>query len=154
MKIEQEIQTEKFYSEHQKATINITFTSGWLTAILADRASKYDITLQQFNVLRILRGQYPKPSTNNLIKERMIDRMPDISRIIDRLVAKELVSRCKNDEDRRTVDVMITEKGIEILDKLQEQMMLSDILPANISAEECHQLNVLLDKLRTPKTTQ
>lgn len=148
MKIEEEIQTRKFHSEHHKATLNIVFTSNWLSGILEKRADKQQITLQQFNVLRILRGQYPKPATNNLLKERMLDKMPDVSRIIDRLVAKKLVSRCKNDSDRRAVDVRITEKGLQVLEQLEEEMLLMDILPGNINEEECRQLNGLLDKLR------
>ncbi len=148
MKIEDEIQTRKFRNERHKATINVVFTSNWLTNILEERANKQQITLQQFNVLRILRGQYPQPATNNLLRERMLDRMPDISRIIDRLLAKELVSRVKCTSDRRAVDVKITQKGLEVLAELDESMIMMDILEGNISEEECQQLNELLDKLR------
>ncbi len=148
MKIEDEIQTRKFRNERHKATINIVFTSNWITGILEKRANQEQITLQQFNVLRILRGQYPNPATNNLVKERMLDKMPDVSRIIDRLVAKGLVSRCKCTTDRRAVDVKITEKGLETLEALEDSMMMLDILQKNISEEECATLNGLLDKLR------
>lgn len=148
MRIEDEIQTTKFRNEQHKATINIVFTSNWITGILEKRANLEQITLQQFNVLRILRGQYPKPATNSLVKERMLDKMPDVSRIIDRLVAKELVSRGKCNTDRRAVDVMITQKGLNTLEALEESMMMMDILQQNITEEECLILNGLLDKLR------
>jgi len=148
MKIEDEIQTKKFRNERQKATINIVFTSNWITDILEKRANQQNITLQQFNVLRILRGQYPKPATNSLVKERMLDKMPDVSRIIDRLVAKGLVSRGKCHTDRRAVDVKITDKGLETLKALDDSMMMMDILDKNISEEECRMLNNLLDKIR------
>jgi len=148
MRIEDEIQTRKFRNEQHKATVNIVFTSNWITGILEKRANLEQITLQQFNVLRILRGQYPKPATNSLVKERMLDKMPDVSRIIDRLVAKELVSRGKCSTDRRAVDVMITQKGLERLEALEESMMMMDILQKNITDDECRILNELLDKLR------
>ncbi len=148
MKIEDEIKTSKFRNERHKATINIVFTSNWITNILEKRASTRKITLQQFNVLRILRGQLPKPATNSLVKERMLDKMPDVSRIIDRLVAKGLVSRGKCANDRRAVDVAITQQGLDSLAELEESMMMMDILQDNISEKECQQLNDLLDKLR------
>ena len=148
MKIEDEILTKRFRNERHKATINIVFTSNWITGILEKRASIQQITLQQFNVLRILRGQHPKPATNSIVKERMLDKMPDVSRIIDRLVAKELGSRAKSDNDRRAVDVKITQKGLDALAELEESMMMMDVLQDNISEEECQQLNELLDKLR------
>lgn len=148
MNIEEEIQTKKFINERHKATINIVFTSNWITGILEKRANAKQITLQQFNVLRILRGQHPRPATNSLLKERMLDKMPDVSRIIDRLVAKGLVSRGKCDKDRRAVDVKITQKGLDTLAELEESMLMMDILQENISEKECQRLNELLDKLR------
>jgi len=148
MRIEDEIQTSKFRNERHKATINIVFTSNWITDILEKRANLEQITLQQFNVLRILRGQHPKPATNSLVKERMLDKMPDVSRIIDRLVAKGLVSRGKCSTDRRAVDVKITRKGLTTLKALEESMMMMDILQKNITEDECLILNGLLDKLR------
>lgn len=148
MKIEEAIKLKKFVNEWHKATINIVFTSNWITGILEERAGREQITLQQFNVLRILRGQHPKPATNNLIKERMLDKTPDISRIIDRLVAKDLVFREKCDTDRRAVDLRITDKGLDTLKRLDESMLIMDILGEKITEKECKQLNTLLDKLR------
>ncbi|WP_257656395.1 MarR family winged helix-turn-helix transcriptional regulator [Parapedobacter lycopersici] len=147
MKIEEEIKTDKFVNEQHRATVNIVFTSNWISHILEERAGEEQITLQQFNVLRILRGRHPKPATNNLLKERMIDKMPDISRIIDRLVVKGLVSRGRCDTDRRAVDVRITPKGLAVLNRLDERMLMMDMLH-RMTDEECRQLNELLDKMR------
>lgn len=148
MKIEDEIQTRKFHNERHKATINVVFTSNWITDILEKRATKSNITLQQFNILRILRGQYPKPVTNRLLKERMLDKTPDVSRIVDRLVSKGLVFKNRCTADRRAVDVTITTSGLNTLEDLEERMLMMDILQENITDTECQTLNDLLDKLR------
>ncbi|MGV3762411.1 MarR family winged helix-turn-helix transcriptional regulator [Parapedobacter sp.] len=148
MKIEDEIQSSKFHNERHKATINVVFTSNWITDILENRAVKHKITLQQYNILRILRGQYPSPATNCLLKERMLDKTPDVSRIVDRLVSKGLVSKKTSSIDRRAVDVLITQKGLDTLTDLDERMLMMDVLEGNITEAECRILNNLLDKLR------
>ncbi len=148
MEIATEIQTSKFADEYHKMTINVVFTSNWLTGFLEQRASAENITLHQFNVLRILRGQQPHACTNAMIKERMLEKKSDVSRIVDRLVAKGLVHRCKSNCDGRAVALTITENGMRALRNLEEPMLLSDILPQHLSEEECRQLNHLLDKLR------
>src|ERR1700712_3809198 len=119
MRIDQEIQS-KFEDNYQKAIINIFYTDGWLSNIIRSQFEKYKITQQQYNILRILRGQYPKPATVNLLKERMIDKMSDASRIVDRLVQKELVSRCTNTKDRRAVDIRISDEGLKTLAKMDK----------------------------------
>jgi len=148
MKIEDEIQSSKFEDNYHKAVINISYTSGWLSNLLRLNFEKYNLTSQQFNVLRILRGQQPKPVTINMIKERMSDKMSDASRIVDRLVQKELVSRCTNNVDRRAVDIHITEKGLEILRKMDVEFKTSDLFKHNLTEDEAGQLSDLMDKLR------
>jgi DNA-binding MarR family transcriptional regulator len=148
MRIEEEIQSNKFEDNYHKAVINISYTSGWLNNVLRDKFEKHNLTQQQFNILRILRGQYPKPATVNLLKERMIDKMSDASRIVDRLVQKGLVSRCTNTRDRRAVDIRISDAGIDILDKMDKDFRTKDILKNNLSEEEAAKLSDLLDKLR------
>ncbi|MDQ1149450.1 MarR family winged helix-turn-helix transcriptional regulator [Sphingobacterium zeae] len=148
MKIEDEIKVNKFSNEWHRCTVNILYTYNRISNALEQRAAKEGITLKQFNVLRILRGRYPKPSTNSLIKSRMLSFTPDISRMIDRMVSKELVSRCQSGADKRAVDLFITKKGQEILKRLDEDMLMMDILPSRISEEEAIALNALLDKLR------
>jgi len=148
MEIEKEILSNKFENNHQKAIVNLIYTYGWITNLLKQRLNKHKITLQQYNILRILRGQNPKPATVGLLKERMLDKMSDASRIVERLVQKNLVKRCTNGKDRRAVDVLISRKGLEILEQLDNEMSSSDILKENISDEEAGLLSELLDKMR------
>lgn len=148
MGIEERIKTSRFRDAWHKATINILFTNNWLSNVLEARAGKKNITLQQFNVLRILRGQYPNPASNAMIKERMINSTPDISRLVERIVSKGLVSRTKNKSDKRAVDLLITEKGLQLLEELEADMNLSNMLAQYLSEEEATTLSNLLDKLR------
>jgi DNA-binding MarR family transcriptional regulator len=148
MRIDEEIQSTKFEDNYQKAVINISYTSGWLSNLIRGEFEKYNITQQQFNILRILRGQYPNPATVNLLKERMIDKMSDASRIVDRLIQKGLVSRCTNKKDRRAVDIRISDHGLEVLSKLDVEFKASDFLKNNLSEEEAGKLSDLLDKMR------
>ena len=148
MRIDDEIQSSKFEDNYQKAVINVTYTYGWLSNAFRCQFERYNLTQQQFNILRILRGQYPKPATINLLKERMLDKMSDASRIVDRLVQKGLVSRCTNSKDRRAVDIRISEKGMDILAKLDVEFRTKDVLKNNLTEEEAGQLSDLLDKLR------
>ncbi|WP_423149405.1 MarR family winged helix-turn-helix transcriptional regulator [Rubrolithibacter danxiaensis] len=147
MELEKEI-TTTFENEYHKTIVNVVYTYGWLIDILKKRASKFHITTQQYNILRILRGQYPKPATINLLKERMLDKMSDASRIVERLVNKNLVCRTINQKDRRAVDILITEKGLELLKKMDKEMSSIELLETNITPAEAQQLNIILDKLR------
>ncbi len=148
MEIEKEIVSSKFENNHQKAIVNLIYTYGWITNLLKQRLNKHKITLQQYNILRILRGQSPKPATINLLKERMLDKMSDASRIVERLVQKKLVDRCVNDQDRRAVDIRISPEGLKLLQKLDKEMSSKDILWDNITDEEAGMLSRLLDKMR------
>ncbi|MBE8722557.1 MarR family winged helix-turn-helix transcriptional regulator [Sphingobacterium pedocola] len=148
MKINELLKVKKFRDDWHKATLNIIYTNSWIVKKLEQRANKKDITLQQFNVLRILRGQYPKAASNNLLKERMINSTPDISRLVDRIVAKGLVMRSKNTLDKRSVDLWITDRGLQLLDEIEEDMMLTDLINSNITEQEALQLSSLLDKFR------
>jgi DNA-binding MarR family transcriptional regulator len=148
MQIGEEIQSDKFEDNYHKAVINITYTFGWLSNSFRCRFEKHNLTQQQFNVLRILRGQYPNPATINMIKERMLDKMSDASRIVDRLIQKGLVSRCTNNKDRRAVDIQISQSGLEVLSKMDEEFKTRDLLKNNLTEEEAGKLSDLLDKLR------
>lgn len=148
MQIGEEIQSNKFEDNYHKAVVNITYTYGWLSNTFRYRFGKHNLTQQQFNVLRILRGQYPKPATINMIKDRMLDKMSDASRIVDRLIQKGLVSRCTNNKDRRAVDIQISQAGLDILSKMDEEFKTGDLLRNNLTEEEAGKLSDLLDKLR------
>jgi len=147
MELEKEIRS-KFENDYHKVVVNILYTHGWVTTLMKARLGKYHITVQQFNILRILRGQYPHPATINLLKERMLDKMSDASRIVERLIQKGLVTRSINKKDRRAVDILISEKGLDILRRLDPIIKTDDVLCSNINPEEAVYLNNLLDKLR------
>jgi DNA-binding MarR family transcriptional regulator len=148
MEIEKEIFSNKFENNHQKAIVNLIYTYGWITNLLKQQLNKYKITLQQYNILRILRGQHPNPATINMLKERMLDKMSDASRIVDRLEQKELVNRFINTKDRRAVDILITKKGLDLLLKLDVEMSSKNFLDENINSTEAGILSDLLDKMR------
>lgn len=148
MKLEEEIKQEKFRNGYHKLAVNVIYTYGWLMNSQSKLFAKYQITGNQYNILRILRGQYPNPATINLLKERMLDKMSDASRLVERLRIKGFVKRNLSSDDRRCVDVIITEKGLKLLlemDKLNEKY---DSLFENLSVSESQKLNELLDKLR------
>ena len=108
---------------------------------------KFGLTIQQYNVLRILKGHAPEPITINGIIERMLDKMCDASRMVDRLKQKELIERCVSKKDRRSVDIVISQKGLDLLSKIDKE--LDENKPMNnLSDEESKTLNKLLDKLR------
>lgn len=149
MEIGKVINSSKFDNNHHKSIVNLIYTYGLITSLLRQQISKYDITLQQYNVLRILRGHQPNPATINLIKERMLDKMSDASRIVDRLVQKELVDRKLNLNDRRALDILINEKGLDILSKLDKELIFDEILNKDFNKVDAGNLSDLLDKMRT-----
>ncbi|PTS99277.1 MarR family transcriptional regulator [Pedobacter sp. HMWF019] len=148
MELQKEIKTSRFESVFQQAVVNVFYTYSWCTEQMKQIVVPYEITTQQFNVLRILRGQHPKPSTINLIKSRMMDKMSDASRIVDRLVQKGLVEKEINTTDKRAVDIRISKKGLALLKRMDEEVDLSAMISSNLTEEEALQLNLLLDKLR------
>ncbi|MCB9222941.1 MAG: MarR family transcriptional regulator [Crocinitomicaceae bacterium] len=148
MKIEDELKS-KFSSEYHKLLVNIHLTSSRLGERMESEMKKHDLTATQYNVLRILRGQHKRPASIGLIKDRMIERNSDVSRIIDRLVKKELIERTENQTDRRQKDVVISDKGLKVLaaiDNLENRIM--DQL-GHLSEQEVDTLNNLLDKARS-----
>jgi DNA-binding MarR family transcriptional regulator len=148
MKIEEEIkQTKKFRSEHQRLVVNIMFTSSWLYRTHGQFLKSYGISPEQFNVLRILRGQHPKCANNQLITERMIDKSSNCSRIVEKLKQKGFADRKENKDDRRHVDITITQKGLILLEKIDLENN-DGFLKDNLTVKESEILNDLLDKLR------
>lgn len=148
MKLESEIKQERFRSEYQKLAVNLLYTGGWLSLKSHGMLKPYNLTTQQYNILRILKGQYPEPATVNLLIERMMDKMSNASRIVDRLEEKKLVLRKQKSDDRRCVDVIITEKGIKLLEKIQSTDEKFEQILKTLSVTEAKKLNDLLDKLR------
>ena len=147
MALENEINQRKFRTEYQKARINIIYTFNWLSGQINSIFDEWDITPTQFNILRILRGE-GKPLSTLQIRQRMLDKMSDTSRIVDRLLKKGLVRKTPNGDDRRLVDVVITPKGKKLLEKIDPFEDHADKIMHNLSEEEAKTLNKLLDKLR------
>jgi DNA-binding MarR family transcriptional regulator len=146
--IEKDINQGHFVSEKQKALINLLYTYGWVIEKIKDFLSKEDITHQQYNILRILRGSYPNPLSTLQIRERMLDKMSDTSRIVDRLVIKGCVKKSTCSKDKRLVDVVITDKGQKLLKKIDSEVDHVTTIMANLSDKEAADLSDLLDKLR------
>lgn len=149
MTLEEQLQQKDFKSINNKVILKILATYSTLDYKYKLFFKKYGLTSQQFNILRILRGQYPNPATINLLKERMIDKMSDASRIVERLRIKGLVLRKICPGDRRAVDIIITPQGLELLKLIDEPIFhfennLSPLIP-----EESEQLNQLLDKFNS-----
>lgn len=150
MRLEDEIKQTSFQSEGQKAYLNIVFTSGWLSLRQAAAFRPYGVTLPQFNVLRILRGQHPKPATVALLIDRMLDKTSNASRIVDKLEEKKLVTRTVCPGNRRAVDIRITAAGLDLLRQIDESGVLvaAQTGMSTLSDSEFEQLNYLLDKIR------
>ena len=149
MKIEEEIKQPKFRDAYQKAVINLVYTANWLQNKNQEFFKNYGITAHQFNILRILKGQHPNSISATEIKTRMLDRNSDVSRMLDRLIAKKLILKRTCPNDKRAFDVLITDEGLEILKSLDKHLPDSDRV-LNLSEEEAIQLSDLLDKCREP----
>ena len=148
MKLEDEIVQKKFRRETHKLAVNLVYTFNWVDAFQQKHLKKYGITGQQFNVLRILRGQHPKPATIKLLKERMLDKMSDASRIVEKLRVKGLIDRHICPTDRRNCDVFINEKGLKLLTDIDKEEKAIDNFFSTLDETETKLLNNLLDKLR------
>jgi DNA-binding MarR family transcriptional regulator len=148
MGIEQDIQQPNFRNEFQKMGINLLFTANWLNEQIGKMLSDEGVTQQQYNILRILRGSTTPLSTLK-IRERMLDKMSDTSRIVDRLIAKELVLKNTCEKDKRLVDITLTPKGLSLVDQLDQYNERIDALLKGINESEAQLMNQILDKIRT-----
>jgi DNA-binding MarR family transcriptional regulator len=146
--IEQDIKQERFTSEFDKAAINILFTGSWLHNLNATRFKNHDITPEQYNVLRILRGSHPKTLMLADITTRMIDKSSNATRLVEKLRMKGLLKREVCENNRRQVDIIITEKGLLLLKKIDGEAEGWLETLKNISKAEAQELNRILDKLR------
>lgn len=147
MKLEDEIKQKKFKTMREKALVNIFFTANHFSLEQNRLLKPFDISMQQFNVLRILKGQYPNPASVKLLMERMIDKTSNASRLVEKLLAKALVERKVCESDRRQVDVLITEKGLQLIDAASASME-KFISQMKIDEEKAQDLSNLLDQSR------
>lgn len=150
MRLEEEIKQVHFRSPFEKAILNVRFTNGWLDRILLPVLKQYGLSEEQFNVLRILRGQHPTPSSLQLISGRMLNRMSNVTRLVEKLRLNELVTRNVCPENRRKVDILITEKGLAVLDEVAPLLQAEMQRHQHITEDEVAELNRILDKFRGP----
>lgn len=143
------IKQNTFKSEKEKALLNLMYTSSWIGMQQIRFFKQFGLSPQQYNVLRILRGQYPNSATVSLIQERMLDKMSNASRLVEKLKQRGLVNRDECPLDRRQVDVLINTNGLNLLNEIDNKRTDIEELLGNLKLEEAQNLNELLDKLRT-----
>ncbi len=149
MRIEDEIKQEKFKSEYQKLNINLLYTVSWINQNTNNTLKPYNISWQQFNILRILKGRHPQPATIKLLSERMIDKMSNASRLVEKLRQKGYVERIECEFDRRQVDITLTILGLKTLEKASaeiEQVVNQQF--KNVTNAEAQAMNEILDRIR------
>jgi len=148
MKIEDAIKS-KFESSQQKAYINLIYTSNEINAVSKKMFKQFDVTLQQYNVLRILKGKYPEAVNPGDIKAVMLDKSPDLTRLVDRLLLKKLVCRETCEKNRRKIDIKISEKGLNFLEETKSEVIQKQgVVTKCLTDQEADLLSDLLDKLR------
>lgn len=148
MSIEKDINQGRFGSEYHKASVNLLFTHNWVMEKVKEICASENLTPQQFNILRILRGSFPEPLSTMQIRQRMLDKMSDTSRIVDRLIVKGLVKKNVSLKDKRLVAVQITPEGKQVLEKMDIKQTTLDNILGNLTATEASILSDLLDKIR------
>ena len=148
LSIEEEIKQTKFKSDYQKAILNVLVTANTLYASNNRFLKCYGLSLEQYNVLRILRGQFPKPCTVLTIQERMMDKMSNASRLVDKLETKKLLVRKQCAQDRRQVEITITESGLQLLKEIDEPFQVLEKKLECITPDELGRFNTILDQIR------
>ena len=148
MKLADEIKSNKFVSEHQKAHINVLFTANWLNGLMNKLFKKHDISSEQYNVLRILRGSHPIKRCLREITERMLDKNSNTSRIVKKLELKKLIEIEEHESDKRFYQIGISNTGLKLLKQIDLEMKKNTPVKQILTDKESKQLNELLDKMR------
>jgi len=148
MRIEDAIKQKSFKDPYNKALVNLLYTNSYIVARQGKLFKPYGLSPEQYNVLRILRGKHPEPITVSSIQDRMLNKMSNASRLVEKLKQKDLVNRLECPSDRRQVDITITEKGLGTLADLEDKIDNFNRQILNLTEPELQQLNELLDKLR------
>ncbi|WP_339877295.1 MarR family transcriptional regulator [uncultured Algoriphagus sp.] len=146
--LEEAIKQKEFKDPYNKLVVNLLYTQSYLVSAQNGILKPFDLSPEQYNVLRILRGQNGVPTTVSSIQDRMLNKMSNASRLVDKLKSKHLVERRECPSDRRQVDILITEKGLKMLDDLQKSMEGFNSQVVNLTKDEAILMNNLLDKLR------
>jgi DNA-binding MarR family transcriptional regulator len=149
VKLEDAIKSSKFKSETQKAGLNVLYTAWWLKTISTKEMKTFDLTHEQYNVLRILKGKHPVKMCIKDIASRMIEKSSNVPRIVDRLEIKLLIERTQGEVDGRQTVITLTEKGIEVLSKATEKLNTTWEDAISMKDEDASALSTLLEKMRT-----
>lgn len=148
MGLEKEISYHQFRSEYEKILVNIYFTNNWLFEKYEQTLSKYNLTAQQYNVLKILHSTYPKTVIISYIRERMLDKSSDVTRIIERLLAKNFIVRRRDQSNRRKVLIKLNVVGYHLMEKMNKEVQVFENFVTHLTPKEAIELNKLLDKVR------
>ncbi|WP_026997490.1 MarR family winged helix-turn-helix transcriptional regulator [Flectobacillus major] len=148
MSIEQDIRQKAFINPYQKLAVNLMFTNNWLVSGCCQLLKPYNLSEQQYHVLKILQEKSPEPSTVNYIIENMRDNMSNVSRLVDKLVAKGLVIRQQSLQDKRAVDIMITESGLDMVHNISQLISAWEANTIGLNEQEANELDLLLAKIR------
>lgn len=153
MKLSEYIKQDAFESEANKALLNVLVTSSWIMSELSSAMTPHGVTPAQYNVLRILRGSHPRALTCSEVGDRLLDRTPDVTRLLDRLGRRGLTERARAEHDRRIVEVVITDKGLDLLRRMKPDVqVVQQRLMHHLSEEEQRQLSTLLERVRHDQT--
>jgi len=147
MDVEGLVKTEKKMPLRQRSIIHLILVSGMIKEHIAQALKPFEVSRQQFNVLRILRGQLGQPANLSTLNERMVTKMSNTTRLVDKLLAKKYVNRCICKHNRRKIEITITPLGLEVLQQMDKEIakVEADILK-KLSDEDLKTLNTLLDK--------
>ncbi len=137
-----------YTNQYERLRANVVYSAGWLRHQMAAVLTPFEVTVQQFNILRILQNQAPEGISTLQIRKRMLDKMSDTSRLVDRLQKKGLVDKVTAERDKRLVEVTITPSGLQLLEQIQTHISNPEVATLNLDEEEVEQLNALLDKMR------
>lgn len=150
MKFENAIKQTKFESAQQKAMLNVMYTANWIRDLQSDLFRSYDLLPQHYNILRIIKGKHPEPVSPSDIKEVMLDKGNDVTRLVDKLVKQKLVDRNLCPDNRRKIDIYLTKQGLKLIDEMGKQLQpkLKQIT-GKLNSKEAELLSDLLDKLRS-----
>lgn len=148
MGLEEDIKQKEFKSEYIKLALNTMYTGNWLHLLQTRKLKKWGLSHQQYNVLRILRGQFPEVASVGTVLGRMLEPSSNITRLVDKLEAKKMVSRCENKENRRMQDLKITNEGLKLLEEIGSELDDLSKMFEYLDIDEVKTANKVLDSLR------
>lgn len=149
MKFKDEVKQQQFRSPQVEGALNIIYTANWLEQVTREYLKPHEISPEQYNVLRILRGHHPEAYALQEIRERMLNRWSNVSRLVEKLRKKGYLIRRPMESNRRKVEIKITDEGLEFLDRLKELPIAGDFFDKGLNPEQARQLTSLLDTFRS-----